>query len=57
MSIRTEIINRAVYVVKRSSAKDYVPICDYCKKSKHCCEPNKTRRITCPNDTYEGVMT
>lgn len=32
MPIRTEIINQAIYIAKGSSTKNYVPICDYCKK-------------------------
>lgn len=52
MQMKTEIVNRAIYVDKKTSAKDYVPICAYCKKFESCDEPNKNLRITCPNDVY-----
>lgn len=48
--MKTEIINRAIYINRRTSTKDYVPICTYCKKSDSCNEPDKKWRITCPND-------
>lgn len=56
MPTRTEIINQAIYVVKGSLSKDYISICDYCKKCEYCGEPNKKLRITCPNDTFEATL-
>lgn len=50
--MKTEIINRAIYVDGRTLTKDYVPICVYCKKSESCDELDKKWRITCPNDVY-----
>lgn len=39
--MKTEIINRAIYVDGRTLTKDYVPICVYCKKSESCDELDK----------------
>ena len=47
-------INNAIYLTKNpGSNKNFIPICDDCKKKSKCTESYKNRRVTCPNEQYD----
>lgn len=49
----TIIINGAIYVKEKTSEKKYISICTLCSAFDRCDEPDKDRRITCPDSTHK----
>lgn len=45
-------INNAMYVAGNPKKETYCSICDICKKRDSCSEPEKKKRLTCPDDIH-----
>lgn len=44
---KTERINGALYLAGKVNSKEFISICETCKRRESCDEPDKERRITC----------
>lgn len=52
---KTKVINNATYIEGKISKNNFCSICSLCKGQTVCDEPNKDRRLTCPEKLYSEM--